>query len=139
MAWAVTEKAPEITAWLAMTVARPARITRGTRAQAGAIRKKGFSKALASDSSSAPLAEIVEDEGRQDQQIPGQADRRAAEMPHIGVERFAAGHGKNHRSQGQESGEAMVVEEHRGVVRTDGGQHQGGVGDVFQGRGWQGW
>ncbi len=37
-AWWVTEKAPEITAWLAMIVATVARNTSGSRAQSGASR-----------------------------------------------------------------------------------------------------
>ena len=38
----VTEKAPEITAWLAMIVAKVARMTSGSRIASGASRKKGF-------------------------------------------------------------------------------------------------
>ena len=37
----VSEKAPEITAWLAMIVASSARTTTGTRHASGIIRKKG--------------------------------------------------------------------------------------------------
>jgi hypothetical protein len=44
---------PEITAWLAMTVASVARITSGRRAQSGAIRKNGFSTMAGLRSSSA--------------------------------------------------------------------------------------
>ena len=38
-----TENAPEITAWDAMTVAKVARMTRGSWAQPGAIRNNGLS------------------------------------------------------------------------------------------------
>ena len=38
----VTENAPEITAWLAMMVAKVARITSGSRKLSGARRKKGL-------------------------------------------------------------------------------------------------
>ena len=38
IAWRVTEKAPEITAWLAMIVASVAMPTSGSRAHSGAIR-----------------------------------------------------------------------------------------------------
>ena len=38
----VTENAPEITAWLAITVAMVARMTSGKRRLSGAIRKKGL-------------------------------------------------------------------------------------------------
>ena len=43
----VTENAPEMTAWEAMTVAAAARITIGIRAQPGTSRKKGLLIALA--------------------------------------------------------------------------------------------
>ena len=38
----VTEKAPEITAWLAMIVAQVARMTSGRRSTSGARKKNGF-------------------------------------------------------------------------------------------------
>ena len=38
----VTEKAPEITAWLAMIVASVARMTSGRRSISGARKKNGF-------------------------------------------------------------------------------------------------
>ncbi len=48
----VTEKAPEMTAWLAMIVARVARMMRGMRAISGASRKKGFLIACIAESGS---------------------------------------------------------------------------------------
>ena len=48
------ENAPEITAWLAITVAAVARITIGSRIQCGPSRKNGFSIAAASRIISAP-------------------------------------------------------------------------------------
>ncbi len=53
-AWRVTEKAPEITAWEAMTVADVASTTIGTSAHSGTRRKNGLSIAFGSDSSNAP-------------------------------------------------------------------------------------
>ena len=38
IAWRISEKAPVITAWLAMTVAAVDRITKGISAQSGTIR-----------------------------------------------------------------------------------------------------
>ena len=38
MAWRISEKAPVMTAWLAMTVASVDRITKGISAQLGTIR-----------------------------------------------------------------------------------------------------
>ena len=43
----VTEKAPEITAWLAMIVAKVARMTSGSRSISGARKKKGLLSASA--------------------------------------------------------------------------------------------
>ena len=48
------ENAPEITAWLAMTVATVASSTRGRRATDGAIRKNGFDAASGLARTSAP-------------------------------------------------------------------------------------
>ena len=42
-AWRDSENAPEITAWLAITVAIVARMTIGSRAQGGTSRKNGLS------------------------------------------------------------------------------------------------
>jgi len=53
-AWRVTEKAPEITAWEAMTVANVATTTIGMRLQSGNKRKNGLSIALGSSTMSAP-------------------------------------------------------------------------------------
>jgi hypothetical protein len=52
--WRATEKAPEITAWEAMTVARVARMTSGISAHWGPRWKKGLSMAAGSLRSSAP-------------------------------------------------------------------------------------
>ena len=54
MAWWVSENAPVMTAWDAMMVASVARITIGSRAQAGNSRKNGFSSLAGSDRISAP-------------------------------------------------------------------------------------
>ena len=53
-AWRVTEKAPEITACEAMTVANVARTTIGIRLQSGNSRKNGLSIAPESSTISAP-------------------------------------------------------------------------------------
>ena len=50
----VREKAPEITAWLAITVAAVARSTSGSWNQSGASRKNGLAAAAGSRSTSAP-------------------------------------------------------------------------------------
>ncbi len=54
IAWRASEKAPVITAWLAMTVATVDKMTSGSSAHCGAIRKNGFSTAAGLDRTSAP-------------------------------------------------------------------------------------
>ena len=48
----VTEKAPEITAWLAMMVAKVARMTSGSRMPSGARKKKGLASAASAPAGS---------------------------------------------------------------------------------------
>ena len=67
MAWRAIENEPEITAWLAITVAAVARITIGTRSHSGPSEKNGFSIAAGSRSIQRALAEIVEDQAGQHQ------------------------------------------------------------------------
>ena len=50
------------------------------------------------------LAEVVEEQRRQHQREPGDADRPLAEVPHVRVERLAAGDDEEH---GAEHGEAV--------------------------------
>ena len=45
MHWRAMENAPEISAWLAITVAMVASSTNGSRSAAGAIRKNGLARA----------------------------------------------------------------------------------------------
>ena len=54
MHWPVTEKAPEISAWLAITVATVASSTSGRRSQCGPRRKNGLAIAAGSRITSAP-------------------------------------------------------------------------------------
>ena len=54
MHWRAMENAPEITAWLAITVAQVASITMGSRSQSGPSRKNGFAIAAGSRIISAP-------------------------------------------------------------------------------------
>ena len=54
------------------------------------------------------LTGIVEDEGREDDQAPREADRRRAEMAHVGVERLGPGHAKEHPAEHQKTLQAPV-------------------------------
>ena len=59
-AWRVTENAPEITAWEAITVATVASTTIGSCAQSGISRKNGLSIAFGSCEDQRALAHVVE-------------------------------------------------------------------------------
>ena len=58
----------------------------------------------------AALAEVVEGEGGEDEAEPGGADRAAAEVAHVGVERLGAGDGEEDRAHHRQRAEAVVVE-----------------------------
>ena len=70
------------------------------------------------------LPEIVQHQGGQGHREPGQPDRHAAEMAHVGIHRLAAGHGQE---GGAEDGEAdveiLVEQEVEGIERAEGGEH----------------
>ncbi len=79
-----------------------------------------------------PLPPIVEQERRHHQRVPADGDRLATEMPHVGVERLAAGDDEKDRAEGEEGVLGLVVEEpdrpHR-VHRLD---HLGRLEDPAQ-------
>ena len=123
----VSEKAPVITAWLAMTVATVARITIGARSAGGAMMKnqsglahrpRRAAVAIQRLQREGALAEVVQRQAGQDEEQPGRLDRPAAEMAHVGVERLGPGHGQEHRAQHQEADEAVVAP---GTRRVDAG------------------
>jgi hypothetical protein len=76
---------------------------------------------LAEDQS--PLAKVVEDEAGQHQAEPGETDRSAAEVAHVGVERLGSGHGEHDGAEGHESLPAGVPKQAQGVARIDCGEH----------------
>ena len=78
------------------------------------------------------LAEIVEGERRQDEAEPGGADRRAAEMAEIGIERLGPGHRQEHRAQRKQPGRAVVDQEAEAMDRVDRADDAWIVQDVHQ-------
>ena len=112
----VTEKAPEITAWLAMIVAKVARMTSGRRSISGARKKNGFlTVSIASAGrhrqQHRALPHVVEQQRRHDEIDPRHADRVAPEMAHVGIERLGAGHREHDRAHGDERRDRIVEEE----------------------------
>lgn len=70
------------------------------------------------------LAEIIQHQRRQADREPGKPDRQAPEMPHIGIHRFAAGHGEEGCAEDREGDvEVLVDQEVEGVERTECRQH----------------
>ena len=77
------------------------------------------------------LAEIVEPQRREDHVEPGAADRPAAEMAHIGIERLGARHGQTDRAEDGERHARMVAEEQQRIIRVDRAEDAEVVGDVI--------
>jgi hypothetical protein len=70
------------------------------------------------------LSEVVEQQRRQHDGTPVDADRPRAEVPHVGVQRLAAGHDQEHRAEHEVAVPPGLGEELDGVERIDGGQHR---------------
>ncbi len=64
------------------------------------------------------LAEIVDDQGDEDE-IPGADDRLAPQVPHVGVECFAAGGAEDDLGEDEEAGQAVMQQEVEGIVGAD--------------------
>ena len=77
------------------------------------------------------LAEIVQHQCRHHQGEPVDADRAAAKMPHIGVQRFAAGQSQKHRAEHGEGDPAVGVPEiGERVARIERNQYSGPSEDM---------
>ena len=66
------------------------------------------------------LAHVVDEECRQDEPGPADADRFPAEVPHVGVERLGSGDAKDHGPEDPEPGPAVSGEETDGLSRVQG-------------------
>ena len=119
----MSENAPEISACEAMIAAAVARPTSGKSAHAGASRKNGCCRRLRIAQEQRALTEVVEQQRRQHEREPGDANRPPAEMAHVGVERLAAG---DDQEDGAEHGEAVpsvLAKERERMARIDRGEH----------------
>jgi len=61
------------------------------------------------------LAEVVEEQTRQDDAEPGDADGERTEVPHVRVHGLAAGHGEDDGAEDEETFQSIVEKETRGV------------------------
>ena len=107
-----------MTACEAMTVATVASTTSGSVAQSGPGGRRGWT-ALGSSRIIAPWPEVVEGERGEDDEEPGEADGRPAEVAHVGVERLGAGDRQHHRAHGDEGDERVLGDEHQRVRRRE--------------------
>jgi len=98
---------------------------------------EGVGDGLRVDEEQGALAEIVEDQRRHDEAEPGNANREAAEVAHVGIQRFAAGHGEHHRAEGEEGEAGMFGDEHDGEQRVEGEQDSRIGDDLVQSEGGQ--
>ena len=76
-----------------------------------------------------PLAEIIDDQRRQNEEQPGDLNRLAAEMAEIGVKRLGAGDGKKYGAQRQQTDKAVADQEAQGKHRVEGEQYLRVAGD----------
>ena len=119
----VTEKAPEMTAWLAMIVAmrreddqRQSKHFRREEEERVLDRFKRLGRSLGQQHR--PLPHIIEQQGRHDEVEPAELDRAAAEMAHVGVKRLGAGDGEDHAAHGDEGRKRLGEVEFEGVQRV---------------------
>ena len=69
------------------------------------------------------LAEIVEHQRRQHETPPGQPDRAAAEVSHVGVECLGAGEDQEDRPEDEEAAEAVALQVRQSMGRIERGEH----------------
>ncbi len=76
-----------------------------------------------------PLSQVVEGQGRQDQEQPRRLDRPTPEVSHVRVERLGARHRQEHRTQHQQAGHAVPHQEDHRVI---GVERQQDAGDLHE-------
>ena len=108
-----------MTACDAMTVAAVARKTSGQRPQSGTSRKNGLAMLARVVEDQRALTHVAQDAGREDEQQPRAGDRRAAEVPHVGVQRLGAGDREHDGGQREERDREVVEEEVERVGRRE--------------------
>ena len=114
IAWLASEKAPVITAWLAITVAAVDKQNEGHETPARGEQVEGVLDRLGVVRIERALAEIVADQRGQNDEEPRRLDRPPPEMAHIGVKRLSAGHGEKDGAEHDEPDRAMGVDETQG-------------------------
>ena len=106
-----------ITACDAITVAAVARMTSGHCAQLGHEQEERAADVRRVVEDQRALAHVAEDAGGEHHDQPSARDRRAAEVPHVGVQRLRAGHRQHDGREGEERGPEVAEEEVERVGR----------------------
>ena len=119
-----------ITAWLAMTVATVASTTIGSSNISGTSTIERIVDRARVGEHQCALSEIVDQQSRKNEIEPCDLDRLAAEMSEIGIERLAAGDGKEDRAERDQAERAVFNEKPDRIIRVDRGQHAGIVGNM---------
>ena len=73
------------------------------------------------------LAEVVQDEGGEDDEVPARTDRLLAEVSHVGVEGFGTGHREEDGAEDEHAKARLGVEETDGLERVEGVQNHRGL------------
>ena len=123
MAWRVSEKAPEMSACDAMMAAAVARPTSGSSAHARREQEERLLGCGRVQQQQRALAEVVQQQRRQHQREPRHSNRTLAEVSHVGVQGFAAGHDEEHGSEHRKPMESVLAEEGERMARVDRRQH----------------
>ncbi|MCY1171710.1 hypothetical protein D9M73_118310 [compost metagenome] len=79
-----------------------------------------------------PLAQIIEDEAREGEEEPADADRLDSEMAHVGGQRLRPGYRQEHRPEHEQARDAVRGEQHRPVMRREHAQDRRFIGDMPQ-------
>ena len=119
-----------MTACEAMTVAAVARKTSGQLAPVGHEQEERAADVGRVVEDQRALPQVAEDARREDQEQPRAGDRRAPEMPHVGVQRLRAGDGEHDRGQREERDREVAEEEAQRVGRRERLEDLGVLGDA---------
>ena len=84
------------------------------------------------------LAEVIEQQAGKYQVEPGALDRRASEVPHVGIKGLTAGHCEDDRAQDRNGYAGVVGQKQDAGDRVQGGKNARGMNHLSQAHGPQG-
>ena len=95
----------------------------GIKRPRGVEQKKGIAHGLRRARQQRALPQIIQHQRGKHQAVPSQLDRRAAEMPHVGIQRLGASKGQQHGAQHHERRKAVLGDKPPRVLRMQRAQH----------------